>query len=321
LKENFLPGKVGLAPMAGITDYPFRKICFEYGAPFAFTEMISAKSVLLNLEVNEQYFPRSDERERIGIQLFGYDPVELAQAAQMVQDKALWVDLNAGCPATKIVKRNAGAALLKDLKHFRLVVREMKKVTRRLSVKTRIGWDRDEFEHIYNILVEEGVDAIFVHGRTARQMYAGKASWNIYNHGDVPMYLSGDIYTREDIKRAIEVSGASGVIVARGSIGNPWIFSSLKDTGRNENVDKMERLNVVLRHLDYLEIEYGDYGAVVFRKYVAGYTKTLVGAREFRANVMNLDTIEKLKESFIEYFSKLDLERSSEYTSTGGNLE
>jgi len=101
------------------------------------------------------------------------------------------------------------------------------------------------------------------------------------------------------------VSGASGVIVARGSIGNPWIFSSLKDTGRNENVDKMERLSVVLRHLDYLEIEYGDYGAVVFRKYVAGYTKTLVGAREFRANVMNLDTIEKLKESFIEYFRNL----------------
>jgi tRNA-dihydrouridine synthase len=231
------------------------------------------------------------------------------------------VDLNAGCPATKIVKRNAGAALLKDLKHFRLVVREMKKVTRRLSVKTRIGWDRDEFEHIYNILVEEGVDAIFVHGRTARQMYAGKASWNIYNHGDVPMYLSGDIYTREDIKRAIEVSGASGVIVARGSIGNPWIFSSLNDTGRNEHVGERERLSVVLRHLDYLEIEYGDYGAVVFRKYVAGYTKNLVGAREFRASVMNLDTIEKLKKSFTEYFSKLELERSSEYTSTGGNLE
>lgn len=324
MKEDFLPGKVGLAPMAGITDYPFRKICFEHDAPFAFTEMISAKSVLLNLQVNEQYFPRDGEKERIGIQLFGYDPVELAEAAHMVQDRALWVDLNAGCPASKIVKRDAGAALLKDLKHFRLVVREMRKVTRRFSVKTRIGWDKDEFEYIYNILVEEGVDTIFIHGRTAKQMYAGKANWRIYNRGDVPMYLSGDMYTKEDIKKAIEVSGANGVIVARGSIGNPWIFSSLDSETGCENVSNNERLNAVLRHLDYLEMEYGDYGAVVFRKYVAGYTKNLPGAREFRYSVMSLSTIGELKKSFIEYFSKIELEYLSEHishTNVGGNLE
>lgn len=305
VKENFLPGKVGLAPMAGVTDYPFRKICFEHGAQFGFTEMISAKSVLLNISVNEVYFPREDEKYLVGVQLFGADPVELAEAAALVQERGLWVDLNAGCPVAKVVKRGAGSGLLKDIGHLKTVVREMRKVVKRLSVKTRIGWEKDEFEKIYDALASEGVDVIFVHGRTAKQMYSGKAKWDIYNPGVVPFYISGDIYSKDDIRRAMELSNADGVIVARGAIGNPWIFSDSQPSIE-------ERLKVILKHIDLLYQEYGKHGVVEFRKFVAGYTKDMPHAREFRNKVMKITDVAELKAAFVEYFKNISAQHKQE---------
>jgi tRNA-dihydrouridine synthase B len=305
-KNNFLPGTVGLAPMAGVTDYPFRKICFEQGAKFAFTEMISAKSVLLNIAVNEKYFPRTDEKNLVGVQLFGSDPFELAQAAALVEERGLWVDLNAGCPVAKVVKRGAGSALLKDIDLLKKIVREMRRVVNKLSVKTRIGWEKDEFEKIYDALVSEGVDIIFVHGRTAKQMYSGKAKWDIYNPGAVPLYISGDIYSKEDIKQAMELSGADGVIVARGAIGNPWIFSE------NQNPPSIDdKLRVILQHIDLLTEEYGKHGVIEFRKFVAGYTKDMPHAREFRNKVMKITDVNNLKEAFVEYFTNISKHYSS----------
>lgn len=306
-----LPGRIGLAPMAGVTDFPFRRICFELGAEFAFTEMISAKSVLINLEINKQYLPRSEEKGKVIIQLFGSDPYEIAEAARMVEDQGLWVDLNAGCPVAKVLKKGAGSGLLRDLEHFRKVVRALRGAVKRCSVKTRLGWDKDEFEKIYSILVEEGVDVIFVHGRTAKQMYSGRAKWRIYNPGIVPLYISGDLYTVEDIKTALEESGAAGAIVARGAIGNPWIFSS------DRAPEPMERLVIIKRHLDYLHQEYGDYGAVVFRKFVAGYTKGLPHAREFREKVMKLRTVEEVKNEFEAYFRSFS-SQATRFLDTGG---
>ncbi|MGC8820863.1 MAG: tRNA dihydrouridine synthase [Fervidobacterium sp.] len=297
--NTFFPGKIGLAPMAGITDCSFRKICFESGAQFAFTEMISAKSILLNIEINNHYFPKEEERNRVGIQLFGSDPAELAEAAAIVQEKGLWVDLNAGCPVNKVVKKGAGSGLLRDLSKFRRIVRAMRNVLKHFTVKTRLGWENDDFEKIYNILVEERVDAIFVHGRTAKQMYSGKAKWKIYNPQLVPLYISGDLYTKIDVHNAIEESGAKGAIIARGSIGNPWIFSDV------ENPSYEERMKVIKRHLNYLYDEYKNYGAVVFRKFVAGYTKNLPGAREFREKAVRIKSIDELTREFEEFFDIL----------------
>ncbi len=309
-KNNFVPGTVGLAPMAGVTDYPFRKICFELGAKFAFTEMISAKSVLLNITINEKYFPRVDEKHLVGVQLFGSDPFELAQAAALVEERGLWVDLNAGCPVAKVVKRGAGSALLKDIDLLKKIVREMRRVVKRLSVKTRIGWEKDEFERIYDALVSEGVDVIFVHGRTAKQMYSGKAKWDIYNPGVVPLYISGDIYSKDDMKRAMELSGADGVIVARGAIGNPWIFSENED---GPSLD--DKLRVILKHIDLLTQEYGKHGVVEFRKFVAGYTKDMPHAREFRNKVMKITDVNDLKDAFVEYFKSVSELSQHERTS------
>lgn len=284
--------------MAGFSDFPFRKLCREFGASFSFTEMISAKSLLLNVEVNRFYLPKPEEKDFVGIQLFGSDPTELAEAARLVADRGLWVDLNAGCPVAKVVKRGAGSGLLRDLGRLRSVVRAMRATVKRLTVKTRIGWEVDEFQRIYDLLVEEGVDAIFVHGRTAKQMYTGKARWDVYNPGHVPLYISGDLFTRDDIRRALEVSGANGVIVARGAIGNPWIFSDHSPT-------VAEIFETMVRHVSYLQAEYGDYAAVTFRKFVAGYTAGLPYARELRRKVVQTTTVQSLVETLRRYFSDI----------------
>ncbi|MGQ9855482.1 MAG: tRNA dihydrouridine synthase [Fervidobacterium sp.] len=298
-KSSFLPGNIGLAPMAGITDYTFRRICFAHGAHFAFTEMISAKSILMNLSVNEIYLPREDEKHIVGVQLFGSEPYELSEAASIVQERGLWVDLNAGCPVNKVVKKGAGSGLLKDLQKLKNVVRAMRKVTKRFTVKTRIGWEKYEFEKIYDILVSEGVDAIFVHGRTAKQMYSGKAVWDIYNPGFVPLYISGDVYSHDDFRRATEQYGMDGVIVARGAIGNPWIFSGAKPSLN-------DRIKTVFEHIDGLYSEYGAHGVVEFRKFIAGYTKDLPYAREFRNVAMKITDTDELKRAFIEYFRRVE---------------
>ncbi|QTA38810.1 tRNA-dihydrouridine synthase family protein [Thermosipho ferrireducens] len=292
-------GEIGLAPMAGVTNWSFRKLCFEYGAQFAFTEMISADSVVRNISINNKYFPRCEEKDKVAVQIFGSDPFIMAQAAKIVEGKGAWIDINAGCPVKKIVKRGAGSALLRDLKRLKQIIYEVKKnVNCKVSVKVRLGWEKNEFEKIYNAVVEAGADAIFVHGRTAKQMYSGKATWELKNEGYIPFYINGDINSLEIAKIAKEISGADGVLIGRGAIGSPWIFSK-------NQIGLVERLEIILRHIDLLYEEVGERAAVEFRKFVSGYTKNLRNAREFRVSVMKILDVEELKTTFTLYFEKL----------------
>ncbi|SHH55122.1 putative TIM-barrel protein, nifR3 family [Thermosipho atlanticus DSM 15807] len=293
-------GKVGLAPMAGITNYSFRTICFTFGAEFAYTEMISAESVIRNVKVNELYFPHDDEKEKVAIQIFGSDPFVMAQAAKMLETKGAWIDINAGCPVKKVIRKGAGSALLKDLRKLKKIIEEIKKIVScKVSVKVRLGFEKNEFDKIYDTVVEAGADMIAVHGRTAKQMYLGKATWNVRNKGYIPFYINGDINSLEDAKKAMEISGAEGVLIGRGAIGNPWIFS-------NGNPSLAEKLNIILNHLDFLYKEVGNRAVVEFRKFVTGYTKGLKNSREFRAQVMKIEDFEELKDLFRKYFLSLE---------------
>lgn len=218
----------------------------------------------------------------------------MSQAASMVDGKGAWIDINAGCPVKKVIKKGAGSALLKDLKKLKKIIEGVKNnVKSKVSVKVRLGFDEDNFERIYDAAVEAGADMIAVHGRTAKQMYSGRAKWQIKNKGYIPLYINGDIYNSDNIKIAMELSGADGVLIARGAIGNPWIFSNITPS-------IFERKNVVLQHIDLLYLEVGDIRE--FRKFVAGYTKGLPGARQFRAKVMKIEEIDELKMAFEEYF-------------------
>ncbi|APT71973.1 hydrolase [Thermosipho sp. 1063] len=289
-------GKVGLAPMAGVTNWSFRTLSFEFGAEFAYTEMISAESIIRKLSVNEKYFPRKEEKEKVAIQIFGSDPFVMAQSAYIVEKRGAWIDINAGCPVKKVIKKGAGSALLKDLKKLKKVIEEVKKnVKTKVSVKVRLGFEKDEFEKIYDTVVEAGADMIAVHGRTAKQMYTGKAKWNIKNKGYIPFYINGDIFSFDDIKAAMEISGANGVLIARGAIGNPWIFS-----GKKPKI--CEKKDTILHHIDLLYFEVRNKAPCEFRKFVSGYTKNLPMARQFRAKVMKIEDVEELKLAFKEFF-------------------
>ncbi|WP_126992892.1 tRNA dihydrouridine synthase [Thermosipho globiformans] len=292
-------GKIGLAPMAGVTNWSFRKICFEFGAEFAYTEMISAESVIRNLKINEYYFPKPEEKDKVAIQIFGSDPFVMAKAASMLENMGAWIDINAGCPVKKVVKKGAGSALLKDLNRLKDIIKQVKSaVSCKVSVKVRLGFERDEFEKIYDTVVDAGADMIAVHGRTAKQMYSGEATWNIKNKGYIPLYINGDIHSLSDARRAMEISKADGVLIARASIGKPWVFSD-----KTPSLSEIKK--IILYHIDLLYNEIEERAAQEFRKFVAGYTKKLPNSRQFRAKVMKINDVETLKKAFEEYLTSI----------------
>nr|WP_221236862.1 tRNA-dihydrouridine synthase family protein [Thermosipho japonicus] len=285
--------------MAGVTNWSFRKLCFEFGAEFAYTEMISAESVIRNLKINEYYFPKPAEKDKVAIQIFGSDPFVMAKAASMLENMGAWIDINAGCPVKKVVKKGAGSALLKDLNRLKDIIEQVKSaVSCKVSVKVRVGFEKDEFEKIYDTVVDAGADMIAVHGRTAKQMYSGKATWNIKNKGYIPLYINGDIHSLSDARRAMEISKADGVLIARASIGKPWIFND-----KTPSLSEIKK--IILYHIDLLYSEIGERAAQEFRKFVAGYTKNLPNSRQFRAKVMKINDVETLKKAFEEYLTSI----------------
>ncbi|HIP91847.1 MAG TPA: tRNA dihydrouridine synthase DusB [Thermotoga sp.] len=296
--------------MAGITDKAFRTICREFGASFSYSEMISADGYIRNSLKTKDLLPTNEDFT--AVQIFGSDPFVLSEAASKLSEQFDWIDLNAGCPVKKVIKKGAGGALIKDLKKFRKVVRDMRKSIKGVfSVKTRLGWERNDFEKIYNTLLEEGVDIVAVHTRTVCQGFKGKANWkelDYLNFESLPVLISGDILTPEDAKKALETVKCQGVLVARGAIGRPWIFKQIKDfftKGVYEMPSFKEIGDIALKHLDLLRYYKGEEKAVKeFRKFIVGYTKNIPNSKEFRRKIMVIENINLLKESLDVFFKK-----------------
>ncbi|AJC73627.1 dihydrouridine synthase [Pseudothermotoga hypogea DSM 11164 = NBRC 106472] len=295
------PGIVGLAPMAGISNKAFRTVCRLWGAQFSFSEMISAESVLLDLDVVDEMLPF--EEENSAVQLYGSDPKKLALAAKKVQHRASWIDLNAACPVKKVIKKNAGAALLKDLERLRDIVVAMKNACEKpITVKIRIGFEKNELEKIMDVLVSAGVDGVEVHGRTAVQMYSGKAQWNLnLERWNVPTAISGDLYTVEDIRRALEISKASAALVARGALRKPWIFHEFFHT-KAPTVEQIR--DMFLFHARLLKEREGEKSFYKLRQFVAGYTHGFFGGREFRERFMKLEGFDAIESAIREFFNR-----------------
>ncbi len=311
-----LPCKVGLAPLAGYTNSPFREVSYEHGACFAYSEMISAESVLFTFRSVAKMLPSLDE-PFTGIQIYGSDEKQVLKASMKLQGYGKFLDINAGCPVKKVVRKGAGGALLKDILKLERVVRALKKnLGIPITVKTRLGWDKDESKTIYYRLVNAGVDMVAIHARTVKQAFKGKADWKALSRiGEkpVPLFLSGDIFSPKDAIRALEMSGASGILVARGAIGNPWIFHQIRaliDGNVYSKPSLEERMKVMMSHLGKnVEFLGEKRGVVEFRKIVPGYTKSLPNAREFRAAFMKIDDYEsaiKLILNFFGHFQRSD---------------
>ena len=300
-KELFTK-KLWLAPLAGYTDYVYRKICKQFGVDVLLSEMISADALIHRNKKTDLLAEFDDSDRPIGLQVFSNTADKIVKGIQILQKfKPDFFDINMGCPIKKVVKNCAGAALLKNPLEIAAIVRQTRELLKDdlFTVKVRIGWDSDEhFEKIIKIIESEGASAIIIHPRTRSQLFSGKSEWNYIKKAKeivkIPIIGNGDILTCEDGVRMFRETGCDSIMIGRGAIGNPWLFSQIKDKMKNKEslqVTTRERIKVMKEHLLASLDFYGETTAIkLFRKFVPFYTKGLYGSSHLRDKINHLIT-------------------------------
>lgn len=313
-----LKNNIFLAPMAGISDLSFRLLAREQGCALAYTEMVNATGLARGMKKTEHYLDSCSDDKPLGVQLFGTDPVILAEAALRVTEKgADLIDINMGCPVKKVVRTGAGAALMRNPSLIELIVKAVRKATPLpLTVKIRSGWRQKEINatEIAGIAEANGADAVIIHPRTADQGFSGSADWNIIkqikNSLTIPVIGSGDIKTPRDACHMMETTCCDAVMIGRGALGNPWIFKKII-AGSDDGItaatpDLDERERIIIRHLDMVIKCYGnDFGVVNFRKHLLWYTKGLKGGAQFRQSAGSIRKREQLIHDLKNFFNDL----------------
>ena len=310
LEQNII-----LAPMAGVTDLPFRLLCKEQGCGLTVTEMVSAKAILYHNRNTEELLRTEPAEQPVAVQLFGSDPAIMAEiAAQVAEGPYAIIDVNMGCPVPKIVKNGEGSALMRDPRKAQAVLAAMVKAVKKpVTVKFRKGFDEGSVNAVEFAKMAEscGVAAVAVHGRTREQYYSGKADWEIIRKVKeavkIPVIGNGDIFTPEDGARMLSKTGCDGIMVARGAKGNPWIFSRLNhylETGELlPGPDGKEIREKILRHSRMLAQYKGEKPAMrQMRGHVAWYTKGLPNSAAMRNEINQVETMEELEDFLERYF-------------------
>lgn len=307
------------APMAGVTDKVFRILAKEAGCGLVVTEMVSAKALTYNNRRTYKLIDISGEQPPVAIQLFGSEPGVMAEAAKIVEQiGADLVDVNMGCPTPKIVKNGEGAALMQQPALAVKIVEAMKQaVSIPVTVKMRAGWDAGSINapELARELEAAGADMIAVHGRTREQFYSGSADWGLIakvkSRVSVPVVGNGDIWQPEDAARMLEETGCDGVMIGRGSLGNPWIFKRTFELLRNGTKipppTPQEKVKMALRHLDMMVTFKGEYVAVrEMRKHIAWYLKDMRNAARMRERVNQRQSVEDLRNLLQKYLLSLE---------------
>jgi len=304
---------VFLAPMAGITNLPMRLVARACGASLTFTEMVSVNGLTREGRKSFELLKTLPADRPIGMQLFGDEAEMLAEAARLVEGYGELIDINMGCPVRKVVGTGAGSALLKDPPKVAQIIRAVRRATSLpFTVKIRTGWGAgdDTFLEIGRIAQEEGCDAVTLHPRSRSQMFDGKADWSriaqLKQSLKIPVIGSGDLFTARDVTRMLEETGCDAVMIARGAMGNPWIFREALELLEGKEAQEPsveERYAVARRHLElFTELEGERVALLEMRKHLSWYSKGVPGAAQFRAAVNAIETLPKLVETMENFF-------------------
>ncbi len=314
-----LSSPVIIAPMAGITNLPYRRIMKSFGAGLVFSEMVSANGLIRDGKKTKELLLSHPDEAPLGIQLFGDDPKVLAQAASMMVEEGALLDINMGCPVKKVIRSGAGSALLKTPQLIARICSAVRKAyPGPLTIKIRSGWDDLSLNYLKvgHIAQEEGIDAITLHPRTRSQGFSGQANWQhiaeLKNSINIPVFGSGDITTPKDAIKMLSETHCDAVMIGRGGYGNPWLIANINELLNDQPLSVptiADRLATALNHIHMYEDLFGEKKTILdMRKHLCWYARGLQGASHYRVALQKTDSLEQTITLTTTFFSQASTE-------------
>jgi len=315
-----LENNLVMAPLAGVSNLPFRLIAREAGASLAFTETVSAKGLVMGGAKTRSLLDTAPREAPIAFQLFGSDSEILGEAVRMLEGEgATWIDFNVGCPVKKFIRNGAGSSLLRDLPRAAKIIRSIRSnFAGTVTVKMRTGWDHSSIvaPEFARIAADEGAELLSVHGRTRNHQYTGLANRSIIKDvveavPGVPVLANGDITTPSDVFAMRSETGAAGVMIGRGAIGNPWIFEqtlSLAKEGHARGPTRAERLATIEKHIGWIQNAFTEPRVLStnLKKYVAAYSRGLSGSANFRQQALESNDVDEILDLTRNFFAVVE---------------